>query len=47
MLIIPIFFSLVMGALFADLKQEPNTPRQQQPINVIHFAEVLFMLMTV
>ena len=31
-----------MGALFADLKQELNTPRQQQPINGIHFAEILY-----
>ena len=37
-----IFFCLVMGALFADLKQELNTPRQQQPINGIHFAEILY-----
>ena len=31
-----------MGALFADLKQELNTPRQQQPINDVHFAEILY-----
>ena len=38
----PYLFCLVMGALFADLKQEINTPRQQQPINCIHFAEILY-----
>ena len=38
----PYLFCLVMGALFADLKQEPNTPRQQQPIHGIHFAVILY-----
>ena len=31
-----------MGALFADLKQELTPPRQQQPIDGIHFSEILY-----
>ena len=31
-----------MGALFADVKAELNTPGQQQPTDGIHFAEILF-----
>ena len=38
----PYLFCLVMGALFADVKAELNTPRQQQPIDGIHFSEILF-----
>ena len=33
----PYLFCLVLGALFADVKAELNTPRQQQPIDGIHF----------
>ena len=38
----PYLFVLVMGALFSDLKVELCTPRQQEPIDGIHFSEVLF-----
>ena len=38
----PYLFCLLMGALFSDIKAELNTPRQQQPIDGIYFAEILY-----
>ena len=38
----PYLFTLVMGALFADVQAELNTPRQLEPIDGIHFSNVLF-----
>ena len=38
----PYLFVLLMGALFSDLKRELCTKRQQEPIDGIHFAEVLY-----
>ena len=38
----PYLFCLVMGALFTDIKAELNTPRQKQPIDGIHFSEILY-----
>ena len=38
----PYLFVLLMGALFADLKRELCTKRQQEPIDGIYFAEVLY-----
>ena len=38
----PYLFSIVMSAVFQDIKAKLNTPRQLQPITGIHFAEVLY-----
>lgn len=38
----PYLFVLLMGALFSDLKKELCTKRQQEPIDGIHFSEVLY-----
>ena len=38
----PYIFTLVMGALFADLKSELCTRRQMEPIDGIYFSEILY-----
>lgn len=38
----PYLFTLVMGAMFADIKRELNTPKQRMPIQGIPFAEILY-----
>ena len=38
----PYLFCLVMGALFADVQRELNTPRQKQPMDGIFFSQILY-----
>ena len=38
----PYIFTLVMGALFADIKTELCTRRQMEPIDGIYFSEILY-----
>ena len=38
----PYLFTLVLGSLFADIVTELSTGRQQEPIDGILFAEILF-----
>jgi len=38
----PYLFTLVMGAMFADIKVELNTPKQKMPIDGISFSEILY-----
>ena len=38
----PYLFTLVMGALFADIKTELCTRRQMEPIDGIYFSEILY-----
>ena len=38
----PYLFGIVMTAIFQDIRSSLNTPKQKEPIQGIHFAEVLY-----